>query len=514
MPPVYSNSCALLLAAGIFISAAVSGGEPVPTAASEPVSIFIGATLIDGNGGAPLKNSVVVVTGNKITRVATAEAKDIAELLATPRANILRIDGKYLLPGFIDTNVHLNNTPDLLPVFVFDGIDAYLQAVPAVEGAQVALKNGVTTLVDTYGSLYPLMALRDRIASGEILGPRLLVAGTIIGWDGVGWGKISPLGKDYEKWVGQGTGSDLLRMYPDEVVAAIDKYMDLGPDLIKVGVTAHSRTESQSLMFSAGTLKAIVDSAHARNRIVEVHATSVEGERTSIEAGVDIITHSEMVYSQRLRPDFAQQICKSKTFFAIFAQWTQPKYVRARAAHFAGRSAPDADQAARAMAEISPHRRKTAGLPQDVASVLPVGHGAVNGMADDLIRDNAKILIRSGCKVVVGTDSSPTGYDQAVHGYKVHADMGTGTIDAIEGLVDLGMSPGEALRAATRTGAESLGLADRIGTVEVGKLADLVVLNADPLQEIDNIRKIDLVVRDGKVIRPGDLPITERFYRR
>lgn len=95
-----------------------------------------------------------------------------------------------------------------------------------------------------------------------------------------------------------------------------------------------------------------------------------------------------------------------------------------------------------------------------------------------------------------------------------YSDMGTGTLSAIEGLVLAGMSPKEALISATRRGAEAIRMIDQIGTLEVGKVADLVILEADPLEDITNIRKISDVVRDGVIIDRKALPSRPFIYER
>jgi hypothetical protein len=147
------------------------------------VTAIVGATVIDGNGGAPLQNATVVVTGSRITAVGPN-----ASVTVPAGATVIDGAGKFVTPGFVDTNVHLS---------LYGGgnggaNDRYETAVKywdrnaalALEAAQMHLKYGVTTVRDSYGALQPLIETRDRIKRGEAVGPRLLVAGNIVGWGG------------------------------------------------------------------------------------------------------------------------------------------------------------------------------------------------------------------------------------------------------------------------------------------------------------------------------------------
>src|SRR5579872_1846344 len=137
---------------------------------------IVGATVIDGNGGDPLPASTVVIEGSRIAAVGKADSMEIP-------VGVTRIDaaGKFLVPGFIDTNVHLayvSNPPEQLVRY------RERWAEIALECAQLFLRNGVTTVHDSYGMLKPLLATRDAIAHGDAVGPRVYVAGNILGCGG------------------------------------------------------------------------------------------------------------------------------------------------------------------------------------------------------------------------------------------------------------------------------------------------------------------------------------------
>lgn len=492
----------------LWSSVAFSAQSPRPV-------VISGATIIDGNGGAPLADGVIVIKGREIVQLGKRGEVDVPR-----QAEMIDAKGKYVVPGFIDTNVHLDMNFELFPLLVYGDYESHAKHSPALEGAQVALKHGITTILDTYGPLLTLIKLRDEINAGKIIGPRLLVAGNIIGWDGPlspseskrKPADIKPWEKQHGAWFTQGTGTVLTQLYEDEVRDAIGRYLDLGPDFIKIGVTTHDFSSPITLNFSSRVLKAIVDSAHARGLKVQVHSGSVEGHRESVDAGVDIITHAGSLYSQKMRPDYARSLCDSATYFAIFAHASLPPYEYLRGAVGAALAdTPLAEERIRIIESITPDRDRSPRLEQPLETKLPGAHNSLTAFR----RDNQQTLIDAGCKIVVATDSNTPPYeDLAGHG-RMLPDMGIGTINAIEGLVmQLGMTPAQAIVAATKTGAAATGLLDRIGTLEAGKAADLLLLEANPLDDISNIRKISTVVRDGVLIDPATLPTRPKFYKR
>jgi imidazolonepropionase-like amidohydrolase len=489
--------------------------SPVSAQPSQPLAI-VGATIIDGTDAEPIRNGVILVESGKIVRVGGQHDLQIP-------GNARRIDarGKYIIPGLIDTNVHVSGffENELFALYTYGEEDPYGKFGYSLEGAQEGLKYGVTTMLDTYGPLMPLMKVRDRINSGEAVGPRLLVGGNIIGWGGPAAvdqnpGKVpTAIENELNKWFVQGTGVDLTEMYPGDVVKAIKRYMDLGPDFIKIGTTSHQITPPIPLTFSPEVHKAIVDAAHARGITVVVHSGTVEGHRLAVASGVNIITHADLV-NQEFRPSLLTEICKSNTYFAPFTNLTgTPEQRRLLDAILGGDAetlqARDEALAARAKVD-NVDRMATSHLPSALVN-------EVSTMKTTQVI-NQKRLIEGGCKIVIATDSTPGApYDhRGGRGGMIpfYSDMGTGTLRAIEGLVKVGMSPKEALISATRRGAEAILLKDKIGTLEPGKAADLVILDDDPLRDIANIHKISEVMRDGVIIDRKALPTKPFIYRR
>src|SRR5215208_4889257 len=147
--------------------------------AQSNVVTITGATVIDGRGGAPLADAVVVIAGGRIEAVGARSAVRIP-------AGATTIDGagKFLVPGFVDTNVHLSLYGGMGDLYETLARYHPRQREIVLEAAQVQLKYGVTTVRDSYGVLSPLVAVREDIAAGRSIGPRILAAGNIVGWGG------------------------------------------------------------------------------------------------------------------------------------------------------------------------------------------------------------------------------------------------------------------------------------------------------------------------------------------
>lgn len=141
----------------------------------ERATAIVGATIIDGNGGPPIVDGTIVVLGNRISAVGPRSAANVPN-----DATIIDGNGKFVTPGFIDTNTHVSLYAIGETIVRYEDQNANL----TLEAAQLHLKHGITTIRDTFGSLLALIQVRDAIARGDTVGPRMLVAGNIIGWGG------------------------------------------------------------------------------------------------------------------------------------------------------------------------------------------------------------------------------------------------------------------------------------------------------------------------------------------
>jgi imidazolonepropionase-like amidohydrolase len=468
------------------------GAQAVPSSVASPDTIIaiVGATVIDGNGGAPMTGATIVVRGKRIAALGPRASIQIPK-----GARVVDATGKFVTPGFIDTNVHLSLYNNGESMVRYE--ERFLDLI--TEAAQTELKYGITTVRDSYGALLPLIAVRDSITRGKLVGPRMLVAGNIVGWGGPRsplFSNATPTTFFDERmmdFIAQGSGEELLDMSPDELRVAMRAYLDKGPDFVKYGGTSHT---NNLITFSPRQQEALVDEVHKRGLIAEVHATNPEPLRMSVLSGVDLIQHPE-VHSVPLPDDLVKLIVERKVICSILSNGITGKpwkdYLKTR---------QRADSA------------KADSLKNDTLKVMQrVKTGwelrtEKRSQGTAIRRANAEKLIKGGCITTPSTDTYLSSAPEFLRTPRadLHAMPGTGTLAAIEGLVELGMTPSQAIVAATKNGAiASQGLKD-FGTLDVGKLADLLVLDADPLADIHNIRKLSLVMRDGRIIDRDKLP--------
>jgi imidazolonepropionase-like amidohydrolase len=466
---------------------------------SPGLTAITGATLIDGNGGAAVPDAVVIISNGRITAAGPRSSVSVPQ-----GATAIDAKGQFIIPGLVDTNVHLS---------LYGGIGERYETLAkyhsrqqeiVLEAAQLQLKYGVTTVRDSYGLLMPLVAVRDRIAAGGAIGPRILAAGNIVGWGGpysVSFSLIREQGltlfqEQINDEVSQGAGEDLVDMNPEELRAAIRAYLGKGPDFIKYGGTAHFARPA-FIGFSPEAQKVIVDEAHARGKSAETHSTTVDGLRLSIEAGIDLIQHPELIGLREMPDSLIRTIVSKHIVCSMLANTITGE---AWATHVKARTDAMAKRAEADKKRTGPERPRTAAeIRQQQVD---------DGVELEMRRKNAQRLIAAGAVVTIGTDNYWAAAPEFTRGGAKPdtQNHGIGSIIAIEGLVELGMSPAQAIVAATKNGAiASRGLAD-FGTIEAGKRADLLILDADPLADIKNLRKLSTVIRDGRVIDRERLP--------
>lgn len=490
-----------VVAAALHVSVALGAQAPARAPSTDTLFAFVGGTIIDGTGAPPRPDATLVVRGGRIAAVGPRAST------AVPRgARVIDVRGKFLTPGFVDSNIHAS---------IYSGIENFARYQDrftdvAIEAAQNHLKVGITTVRDSYGMLAPLTAARDAIRRGEVPGPRMYVAGNIVGWGGP-WSfsftgrapeNLSLLQEQMNDAITQGAGEELVNMGPDSLRLAIGRYLDRGVDFLKYGGTSHFGYPV-FIGFSERAQKAIVETVHARGMVAETHSTTPEGLLMSLQAGVDLVQHPEVLdvpMSDELVREFVDRkvVCAMLVNTMTGAPWTEYQQRMRRA------------DSTRKVREDSARARGTTERARTEAEQRR--DRGDRGL--EIRRANAQKLIKGGCVTTIATDNylglAPEFRREPKPAWQ---DPGTGSLAAIEGLVELGMTPLEAITAATRNGALSSKALAEYGTLETGKSADVLVFSADPSADIHNIRKLETVVARGSIVDRESLP-TRRVWTR
>jgi imidazolonepropionase-like amidohydrolase len=422
-------------------------------AASQGTLAITHVTVIDGRDSLPRVDQTVVIRGARIVAVGSTRT-------TTTPASAVIVDGrgKFLVPGLWDMHVHtvVPRGEDMLGLYV---------------------ANGVTGVRDMAGDLVQLTAWRKRIAAGELRGPRMVVSGPYI--EG---GDVSI--------------PHILARTPDEARAAVDSLVRLGVDFIKI----HSQL-TRDVYFAAARAaraKGMTFAGHVP-RTVTAEEASDSGQR-SIEHLLTIPNMCTAAESLALQPRFPMQSvfgrCTAENLSPLFARfvrnrtWIVPTFVaQYEVAVMPKREVPGdslahyiPDTLRRYVAEIFPQPPDVPADADIVGRALFEKRLAVVGA-----------MYRAGVHVLPGTDAP---LRNSPPGFGLHEELGL--------LVRAGLTPFQTLTAATLEPARFLGMTDSLGTVAVGKLADLVLLEANPLADIANTRRVAAVVANGRLFDGAD----------
>lgn len=426
--------------ASLLIVTSVSwpGWAQSPPAADQPVSILVKAgRLLDVRKGVYIEGAAILIEGDRIKEAGPAAQ---VEPHAPKDARTIDLSHATVLPGLIDCHTHLMARFDSGPDGYLLGLATKSQAFRALEGAadaRVTLQAGFTTVrdVENEGSGYADVALRDAINEGLVEGPRMQVATRAI----AAVGQYNPFGVSADL-VDFPTGAQMVSGV-EEARRAAREQIGNGADLIKIYADWDFPT------LTVEEMSAIVEEAHKARLKVAAHATTADGIKNALKAGVDSIEHGHRADHQAI------EIMKAKGVFLVPTVAVIDSQVKKLAT-----------------SDLAPERRKRF-------------DAFVQGTYDEVA--TAK---RLGVKIASGSDAS---------GAKEHGRNAT----ELEAMVRRGLTPIEAIQAATINAAELLNWQDRVGVLEAGRFADLIAVDSDPLQDITVLQHVVFVMKGGVVVK-------------
>lgn len=401
-----------------------------------------GAKLIDGRGAEPIDDAVVLIEEKEIVGVGRQ-----GEIEIPPDAEVLDATGKTVMPGLIDAHVHIMITEfdiqrRLTTPFSFTFYEA-------VQNMRATLEAGVTTVRDAGGAD---LGVKLAVERGLIAGPRLVISVGALSQTGGHGDDYTPVGIDVPLFVPYPGRPNLICDGPDEARKATRMAIRAGADVIKIlssGGVLSPTDEPDVAHFCMDELRAIVEEAHAAHKRVMSHAQSKAGILNALKAGVESIEHGIYVDDECIEVMLAQGSYLVPTLYAPLA-----------------------------VLEVA---ERTGRMPEYAIRKTK--------QVIEVHQENVARAAEAGVKITMGTDSGIDGHGSNARELTL--------------LTKVGLSPMQAIVASTRTAAECLSLGDKTGTLETGKLADVLIVDGDPLADIEVLEdksRIEVVMKEGQIV--------------
>jgi imidazolonepropionase-like amidohydrolase len=414
----------------------------VIAAAAAPASaetvVVTADRMIDVLAGKVIERPVVVITDG---RIASVVGEGTSRPVIPEGARRIDLPGKTILPGLIDMHVHLDSNPRFSGYSGLQFTDMFW-VVQGVQNARAMLDAGFTTVRNVGSDNYADVAYKQAIDEGLMVGPRIVPAAHALSATGGHCDQtyLPPSFNARGKAVGDG---------PQELRTRVREQRKYGAEVIKVCATGgvfSRNTEPGQQQLSEEELRAIADEAHQWGLKVAAHAHGAAGIKASIRAGIDTIEHASLIDAEGIR--LARERGTWLSMDIYNTEYTQAE-------------------------------------------------GAKNGVLEDNLRkdreiaqiqrDNFRAAHRAGVKMVFATDAGVMPHGTAAGQFRV--------------MVQYGMTPMEAIQAATRNAAQALGRERDVGAIAVGRWGDIVAVDGDPLADIRQLEDVDVVIKGGTVVK-------------
>jgi imidazolonepropionase-like amidohydrolase len=462
----------LVSVAALLVAAACGPSSDAPPRADETVRVFRGATLVDGTGSDPIEDAVIVVRGDRIEAVGRVGDMEL------PVADFDQsLDGMWIIPGLVDAHVHFSQSgwfdsrPDALDLrsyHPYEEVEARLAASPELF-SEAYLCSGVTSVFDVGG--YPWSVDLEKRGETDQRFVRVEASG--------------PLLSTIDFWLNLDDQKQFIFMADSTAVReGVRQNAELGASAIKIWYIMPPSIDT-------ARVRALVRLAAAetasRDLPLVIHATSLWEAKDAIRAGADVLVHG--VFDQEVDDEFLTAAREAGVIYIPTITVTEGYLNAYSQVGTAGLPYPAAcaDEGTRSLLDSAIPSEWIPPAEMMTRYQEFVETNRVVGM------ENLRRVNEAGITVALGTDAGNPG---TLHGASVHYEA--------VAFHEAGMTPMQVLVSATRDAAAALGRAADLGTIEPGKLADFVVLRADPLVDAANLREIARVVKGGRMAWPPE----------
>ena len=423
-------------------------------AQSSRVKALVGGTLIDGYGSTPLRNSVVIIQGERIKAVG-----QVGTLAIPSGAEVVSTEGMSVLPGLWDMHVHLMINGHSDYAHWDKTYPPQMESVIMPASARQLLMTGVTSARDLGGPLKASLSVRDRIRKGEIPGPTLYVSGPFI--------QHEPYpGTDYFRWGIKG---------PEDARAKVRALAEAGVDVIKL-IDQDQMTMEE--------VQAVVDEAHKRKLPVVAHSHRPEEIRRGLQAGVDCFEHTGLATAPEYPAEIIAMIRERTAKMSLGPLFWTPTVQGLLNYEYVRDNPEQLDDPSWQL-----------GLPQSIiddikASLRKPGelsYYQITPLRRPTLARKITQLRESGVVLLIGTDS---GIPMNFHTHSTWREL-----DAWVSV--LGVDPMTTIRAATYWPSVAMKVDAKVGTVSAGKFADIIAVRGDALRYISLLQRVDVVIKHG-----------------